>query len=160
MRGGVLKHRERCTLNGASLVFLTFPFCDLHHWSRRSCVSAINLLLHHQGAYCGPNDEGAGISETSLNFYQIARRNNPEHGHLHTRCLKSDYACSIHFLRPQFCASHRLYCGFRCRRPCGSGRKRKIGWPSRTSSSTAASEAPRSCRRWRATAHCRPRLVS
>jgi hypothetical protein len=29
--------------------------------------------------------EVANISETSVNFYQAARRNNPEGSHLHTR---------------------------------------------------------------------------
>jgi hypothetical protein len=29
--------------------------------------------------------EAAGISETSVNFYQTTRRNNPEEGHLQTR---------------------------------------------------------------------------
>jgi hypothetical protein len=29
--------------------------------------------------------EAASISETSVNFYQAARRNNPEDSHLHTR---------------------------------------------------------------------------
>jgi hypothetical protein len=36
--------------------------------------------------------EAAGTSETSVNFYQTTRRNNPEDSHLHTcRCenLKS-----------------------------------------------------------------------
>jgi hypothetical protein len=28
--------------------------------------------------------EAASTSETSVNFFQIARRNNPEDGHLHT----------------------------------------------------------------------------
>jgi hypothetical protein len=28
--------------------------------------------------------EAAGISETSVNFYQTTRRNNPEDSHLHT----------------------------------------------------------------------------
>jgi hypothetical protein len=38
--------------------------------------------------------EAASTSETSVNFYQITRRNNPEDGHLHTRHhenLKSHY---------------------------------------------------------------------
>jgi hypothetical protein len=37
--------------------------------------------------------EAASTSETSVNFYQTARRNNPEDSHLHTRHrenLKSD----------------------------------------------------------------------
>jgi hypothetical protein len=29
--------------------------------------------------------EAASTSETSVNFYQISRRSNPEHSHLHTR---------------------------------------------------------------------------
>jgi hypothetical protein len=29
--------------------------------------------------------EAASISETSANFYQTTRRNNPENSHLHTR---------------------------------------------------------------------------
>jgi hypothetical protein len=29
--------------------------------------------------------EAASTSETSVNFYQTARRNNPEDSHLHTR---------------------------------------------------------------------------
>jgi hypothetical protein len=37
--------------------------------------------------------DAAHTSETSVNFYQTARRKNPEDSHLHTRCrdnLKSE----------------------------------------------------------------------
>jgi hypothetical protein len=30
--------------------------------------------------------KAASTSETSVNFYQTTRRNNPEDSHLHTRC--------------------------------------------------------------------------
>jgi hypothetical protein len=33
--------------------------------------------------------EAASISETSVNFYQTTRRNNPEDSHLHTRRRKN-----------------------------------------------------------------------
>jgi hypothetical protein len=33
--------------------------------------------------------EAVSTSETSVNFYQSARRNIPEDSHLHTRCCKN-----------------------------------------------------------------------
>jgi hypothetical protein len=45
-----------------------------------SIITAITLMM-----------EAASSSETSVNFYQTAWRNNPEVSHLHARChnLKS-----------------------------------------------------------------------
>jgi hypothetical protein len=51
--------------------------------------------------------EGASTSETSANFYQTTRRNNPKDSHLHTRRrenLKSRIfmSCSFHSLHMNF----------------------------------------------------------
>jgi hypothetical protein len=43
--------------------------------------------------------KAASTSETSVNFYQTTRRNNPEDSHLHSRRrknLKSHWACFIY----------------------------------------------------------------
>jgi hypothetical protein len=38
--------------------------------------------------------EAASTSETSINFYQTTRRNNPEDSHLHV-CLSSFFFCGF-----------------------------------------------------------------
>jgi hypothetical protein len=43
----------------------------------------LSSCLHHQGDYL--MTEAANTSETSVNFYQTTRRNNPEDSHLHIR---------------------------------------------------------------------------
>jgi hypothetical protein len=36
-----------------------------------------------------PKMEAENISETSINFYQTTRRNNPGNSHFHTRCREN-----------------------------------------------------------------------
>jgi hypothetical protein len=60
-----------------------------------SIIRAIALMM-----------EAANTSETSVNFYQTTRHNNPEESHLHTRCrenIKShkDYLLSWKLLQPK-----------------------------------------------------------
>jgi hypothetical protein len=43
------------------------------------------FCLRHQGDEYARVMEAARTSETSVNFYQTTRRNNPEDSHLHTR---------------------------------------------------------------------------
>jgi hypothetical protein len=40
--------------------------------------------------------EAASTSETSVNFYQTTRRNNPEDSHLHTRSRESMKSNGLH----------------------------------------------------------------
>jgi hypothetical protein len=43
-----------------------------------------SYYLHHR-----PHDGGTRTSETSVNFFQITWRNNPEDSHVHTRCREN-----------------------------------------------------------------------
>jgi hypothetical protein len=55
--------------------------CFAVQFGRSSPTFQKYLLLHNQGALMW---EAASASETSVNFYQTTRRNNPEDSHLHT----------------------------------------------------------------------------
>jgi hypothetical protein len=63
--------------------------CSLVGFYRRFRGSC---CLHHQG------DDHPETSETSVNFYQTTRRNNPEDSHLQSvSCSFSNDVCSKHF---------------------------------------------------------------
>jgi hypothetical protein len=47
--------------------------------------------------------EAASTSETSVNFYETTRRNNPEDSHLHTRCCENLKSHSQHLLKYKQC---------------------------------------------------------
>jgi hypothetical protein len=47
-------------------------------------AASIVMAMTHR-----PDGGGRGIFETSVNFYQTTRRNNPEGSHLRTRCRKN-----------------------------------------------------------------------
>jgi hypothetical protein len=60
-------------------------------WVDVTC-SVVEVYRRFGGACCLHNQgfialvmEAASVSETSVNFYQTTRRNNPEDSHLHTR---------------------------------------------------------------------------
>jgi hypothetical protein len=55
--------------------------------------------------------EAARTSEKSVNFYQTARRNNPEDSHLHTRRrenLKSHFSLLVLFLNDNIYSAARV----------------------------------------------------
>jgi hypothetical protein len=67
-------------IQGKMTVFWVVAPCSLVEVYRRFRGSC---FVHHQG-----DDlmmEAGGTSKTSVNFYQITRRNNPEDSHLHAR---------------------------------------------------------------------------
>jgi hypothetical protein len=49
------------------------------------CFRRAYYLHHHELSVIALMMEAASTSETSVNFYQIKRRNNSEDSHLHTR---------------------------------------------------------------------------
>jgi hypothetical protein len=83
-------------------VFWVVSFCSLAEVFRRYTGAC---CLHHQGdttaILMALMIEAAKTSETSVNFYQTARHNDPEDSHLHTRRrknLKSHIFTPVHIL--------------------------------------------------------------
>jgi hypothetical protein len=69
-------------ISATSLSFLTAEFCEQVDGKiikfKMALFWVVALVM-----------EAAGTSETSVNFYQTARRNNPEDSHLRTRCREN-----------------------------------------------------------------------
>jgi hypothetical protein len=57
-----------------TVFWVVAPYSPVEVYRRFKVLAAIALMM-----------KAASTSETSVNFYQITRRNNPEDSHLHTR---------------------------------------------------------------------------
>jgi hypothetical protein len=72
------------TLSSLAFITCSGAFQSLHNNNQRMDIW---FQYKYKGLACygALMMEAASISETSINFYQTTRRNNPEDSHLHTR---------------------------------------------------------------------------